>query len=154
MRRMGHPPTPSTFPTNPGNAPSWQDLLSGPQDSAIQNSFGGEDEAVLLPFCVIQPEICIAAAGAVIIVYGGAKIHEGIKDGTITLPPWIHLAKKPDTRQADAAWKRIQQICSQRGVQLDDNHRDRWHDKEVTKKGLKGFEELVKAGVDAFCPAE
>ena len=143
----------------PGSAPlppngiDWQNLLFGP-NSGLANSYGEEEAPILLPLCVAQPEICLAIAITTGIVYVGAKVHEGVKNGTITLPsiPHIHFSRRA-TEQYNAAWARIVAICASRGVQLNDGHRDRWHDKKVTGKGLKSFADLVKAGVDAFCPA-
>ena len=112
--------------------------------------FIGLDDAAELGLCAAQPEICGGVIATTVTAY---LLHRyGIDAAAAHALRPIFQSKRHSTAQADAAWREIQRICGRVGVQLNDHHRDIWHDQEVTKQGLGGFEALVHAGVARFCP--
>jgi len=151
------------FDSDVGGTPNVGDLYGctyGSGSCGGNSAFGEEGGGVITAagtICLFVP-VCgevegTVILGGVIIFATGAIIHEGVKDGVIKIPPIFQSRGNPSMGEANAAWREIQRICSSRGVELDRGHRRQWHDKNVTGRGLRGFGELVQAGVDAFCPA-
>ena len=115
-------------PIVPAPAPetvNWHNLWFDP-NAGLVNGYGEGDAAVLLPFCVAQPEICIAVAAGTTIVYIGVKVHEGVKNGTIKLPtiPWIQL-KKGEGALLDDIAKRFCVDRNNLGLEVEENKRMR-----------------------------
>jgi RHS repeat-associated protein len=122
----------------------------GPCQGA-DNFDGGSVAQGLGILCAAQPWTCELFAISVT-VYGVAILahHYGVDRAAANSLRPIFQARKRDVGQADAAWRKIQQICASVGVHLDDSHREQWH--EAIHGWGHDFEGLIQTGVEMFCP--
>ena len=151
------PPGPSSANVPPG--PIWPEGgpqippgLAGiflPANCAFNPTCGG------IPGQRFGPGVIVGAGGTLVCEIAepcGVIEDVGLVVGVVaTAAAVIHqFSKKRDIKQANDAWKEVQKICAAVGKQLDDNHREQWHD-AITGQGL-GFGDLVSIGVQMFCP--
>ncbi|HXX18646.1 MAG TPA: RHS repeat-associated core domain-containing protein [Candidatus Acidoferrum sp.] len=95
--------------------------------------------------CIVA-EPCGAVEGTGIVIFGGIFLttSAAIDAGR------SYFGKKRDTRQADDAWNEVKRKCASVGVELDNGHREQWHE-EIHGQGLD-YDGLVREGVQMFCP--
>lgn len=94
--------------------------------------------------CVtLEPCGAVEGTGAV-----GAALIFGATVATVVT--YRYFAKKRDTKQANDAWREIQRRCASKGKQLNDDHREQWHE-AITGQGLD-YNDLIQIGVEMFCP--
>ena len=95
----GPPPagaTPSTFPTNPGNAPSWQSIIFGPPDPSqliINNAFPG--------LCYDRSGHIVACTDPSAVTDCGENSSCNASDGVPSPPPTMSAPKPPKPSKAD-----------------------------------------------------
>lgn len=99
------------------------------------------------------PLVALGEGGCAVLEPCGAGevAFGGLFLGTVlAIDTYRYFSKKPDIKTADDAWRKIQKICAAAGKQLDDDHREQWHE-AIYGQGL-GFGDLVNRGVEMFCP--
>jgi hypothetical protein len=105
--------------------------------------FGFENADALtwgLPFCTVQPEVCVVGLGAVtvgVVGYEGYQLYKHISS---------NIAQN---RQFDEAVRQIESHCGQK---LSKGDRRRLHD-EITGQGFS-LPDIVNIGVGMFCPGK
>ena len=91
-----------------------------------------------LPFCAVQPEVCVVGLG---LVTAGVVGYEGYQ-------LYRHFSSNiAQNRQFDEAVRQIESKC---GRKLDKGDRRRLHD-EITGQGFS-IPDIVEIGVGMFCP--